>query len=158
VNPLQTTDSGGFVTGFNPTGSALVYSTYLGSEGGGVAVDSAGNVYVTGDISGGFPTTQGAFQTVCNSISSCAFVTKIASEVTFANLIKLVKQFDTKRDLAAIMVFTLELAQAAEQAHAAKVADALLDAFIDEVSEQSGKSLTAAEAAILIQYATALKM
>jgi hypothetical protein len=56
------------------------------------------------------------------------------------------------------MVFTLELAQWAESVHAAKLADALLDAFIDEVTEQSGKSLTAAQAAILIQDAKALKM
>ena len=41
-----------FVTKINPAGSALVYSTYLGGSGGdcgrGIAVDSAGNAYVTG--------------------------------------------------------------------------------------------------------------
>jgi len=82
----------------------------------------------------------------------------VFAQVTFASLIKLVEQFDTKRDVAAIMVFTLELAQWAESVHAAKLADALLDAFIDEVTEQSGKSLTAAQAAILIQDAKALMM
>jgi hypothetical protein len=82
----------------------------------------------------------------------------ILLQPTFASLIKLVKQYDTKPNVAAIMVFTLELAQGAESSHAAKVADALLDAFIDEVSEQSGKSLTAAQAAILIQDAKALMM
>jgi hypothetical protein len=41
-----------FVTKLNSTGSALVYSTYLGGaqfdQGGGIAVDSGGNAYVTG--------------------------------------------------------------------------------------------------------------
>ena len=52
----------------NPTGSALVYSTYLGgsehrSVADGIAVDSAGNAYVTGTpTSTDFPTTANAFQ------------------------------------------------------------------------------------------------
>jgi hypothetical protein len=41
-----------FVAKINPSGSALVYSTFLGGksgdQGSGVAVDSAGNAYVTG--------------------------------------------------------------------------------------------------------------
>jgi hypothetical protein len=69
-----------------------------------------------------------------------------------------VKEFDTKRDVVAIMVATLEGAEVAASIHAAKVEDALLEAFTDEVSEQTGKSLTAAQAAILIQDATALRM
>jgi hypothetical protein len=61
-----------FVTKIAPSGSALVYSTYLGGSGGddvggsgyGIAVDSAGSAYVTGyTISSTFPTTPGAFQT-----------------------------------------------------------------------------------------------
>jgi hypothetical protein len=41
-----------FVTQLNDTGSALVYSTYLGGSGrdrgNGIAVDAAGNAYLTG--------------------------------------------------------------------------------------------------------------
>lgn len=54
VAALQTTNKGdnAFVLKFNPAGNALIYSTYLGGSGGeearGVAVDSLGNVYVTG--------------------------------------------------------------------------------------------------------------
>lgn len=70
-NPLQPTYGGGgdvFVAKINPSGSALVYSTYLGGSeddvGMGIAVDSAGNSYVTGYTnSSNFPTTAGAFQT-----------------------------------------------------------------------------------------------
>lgn len=95
-NPLQATNGGGsgctdcqdvFVTKINPQGSALVYSTYLGGSnqdnGAGIAVDSAGNVYVGGNTeSADFPITPGAFQTVCNRGSGCfpngdAFMAKI---------------------------------------------------------------------------------
>jgi hypothetical protein len=55
-NPLQPTNDGGylkaFVTELNAAGSALVYSTYLGGSSGdggySIALDSAGNAYVTG--------------------------------------------------------------------------------------------------------------
>jgi hypothetical protein len=88
---FQGTFSGGgrdaFVAKLNPTGSALVYSTYLGGsssdEGRGIAVDASGNAYVTGGTySTDFPTTAGAFQTTCAGgfpVSPCgdAFVTKL---------------------------------------------------------------------------------
>lgn len=71
------------------TGSALVYSTYLGGGdvdvGLGVAVDGAGSAYVTGyTFSTNFPTTQGAFQTI-RAGSNDAFVTKMRMEVIKAN-------------------------------------------------------------------------
>jgi hypothetical protein len=83
---FQTTLHGGrsaFVTKLNPTGSGLVYSTYLGgssdSRGFGIAVDTLGNAYVTGLTSGAsnFPTTLGAFQTTPGGPISSAFVTKL---------------------------------------------------------------------------------
>jgi uncharacterized protein (TIGR03437 family) len=53
--PLQSSLKGAedvFVTKFNPSGSAKLYSTYLGGggpdEGKGIAVDVQGNAYVTG--------------------------------------------------------------------------------------------------------------
>jgi len=69
-----------FVTKINPAGSAHVYSTYLGGngieEGFGIAVDSSGSAYVTGETqSADFPTTspiQGTF-----GGNQDAFVTKI---------------------------------------------------------------------------------
>ena len=58
----------------------LVYSTYLGGissdSGFGIAVDVAGNAYVTGTTSGGIPTTVGAFQTAISG-SRDVFVTKL---------------------------------------------------------------------------------
>jgi hypothetical protein len=58
VSPIQTAFSDGnvhcFVSKVNPSGSALVYSTYLGGgddrpdQATGIAVDSGGNAYVTG--------------------------------------------------------------------------------------------------------------
>jgi hypothetical protein len=81
---FQTTSAGladAFVTKVDPTGSALVYSTYLGGngveQGLGIAVDAAGNAYVTGQTeSSNFPTTPGAFQTTFGGIGD-AFVTKV---------------------------------------------------------------------------------
>jgi hypothetical protein len=89
------TNGHAFVTKLNPTGSALVYSTYLGGSGGhcgigcvggdagaGIAVDGAGNTYVTGSTSShDFPTTPGAFQTSDRGQEN-AFVTKLNSDGT----------------------------------------------------------------------------
>ena len=55
-----------FVTKINPTGTALIYSTFVGGTnsewGRGIAIDAANNVYVTGQtMSSNFPTTGGAF-------------------------------------------------------------------------------------------------
>jgi hypothetical protein len=57
-----------FVTKMNPTGTALVYSTFLGGSGAdravGIAVDSAGDAYITGSAgSTDFPVTSNAYQT-----------------------------------------------------------------------------------------------
>jgi Bacterial Ig-like domain (group 3)/Beta-propeller repeat len=55
MKPLQGTNSGlgdAYVAKINSTGSALIYSTYLGGNGAdfgyAIAVDAAGNAYVTG--------------------------------------------------------------------------------------------------------------
>jgi hypothetical protein len=67
----QKTYGGGNLDAFafklNASGSALLYSTYLGGSdtenSGGVAKDSSGNAYVTGQtFSANFPTTAGSFQ------------------------------------------------------------------------------------------------
>src|SRR5439155_14799079 len=54
-SPIQATSGGGmdaFVTKLDATGSAILYSTYLGGSGfdsgNGIAVDAAGQAYVTG--------------------------------------------------------------------------------------------------------------
>jgi hypothetical protein len=57
-----------FVLKLDPTGSNLLYSTFLGGsdkdQGIGIAVDRSGNAYVTGwTLSPDFPTTPLAFQT-----------------------------------------------------------------------------------------------
>src|SRR4051794_12317917 len=65
-----------FVTKLNPTGTALIYSTFVGGSdlesGNGLAVDSAGNAYVTGTTkSTNFPTTAGAFDRTLNTPGNC---------------------------------------------------------------------------------------
>ncbi len=75
-------DYDGFVSKLSADGSALLYSTYLGGaandSGNGIAVDSAGNVYVTGGTRSDtdFPITPDAFQRFPNGQLE-AFVTKL---------------------------------------------------------------------------------
>jgi hypothetical protein len=82
---FQTTNGGYvdvFVTKLNATGTALVYSTYIGGsdddEGYGIAVDGSGNAYVTGATrSTNYPVTPGAFQTTYEGGWRDVFVTKL---------------------------------------------------------------------------------
>jgi hypothetical protein len=74
-------DTDVFVTKWNATGTGLVYATYIGGSnrdvGLGVAVDAAGDAYVTGfTYSGDFPITSGALRTSFVGESK-AFVLKL---------------------------------------------------------------------------------
>ena len=81
----QVTYAGGrdaFVAKVNPTGSALVFATYLGSTGrdeaNGVALDAAGNAYVAGFTnSNTFPVSNGAFQN--QGLNGDVFLVKFSS-------------------------------------------------------------------------------
>jgi hypothetical protein len=73
------------VTKINATGTALVYSTYLGGSsadiGNGIFVDGSLQAYVTGSTESsptvnGFPATPGAFRTTFGGTTD-AFVTKL---------------------------------------------------------------------------------
>jgi hypothetical protein len=85
---FQTTNGGGlgdvFVTKLNATGTALVYSTYIGGSnddaGFGIAVDGSGNAYVTGrTFSTDYDVTPGAFQTTYGGgLGADVFVTKLS--------------------------------------------------------------------------------
>ena len=68
------------MTKLNASGSALVYSTYLGGSGQdyatGIAVDRSGDAYVTGNTySTNFPTTPGSLQPVMGA--GQAFVSEL---------------------------------------------------------------------------------
>ena len=79
-----------FVTEINPAGSALLYSTYIGgsttNQGNAIALDSAGNAYITGFTkSSDYPVTPGVFQGVCSSCKKAlvdTYVTKLNSTGT----------------------------------------------------------------------------
>jgi hypothetical protein len=77
-----------FITKLNPTGSALVYSTYLGGTGRdagiAIALDTAGNIYVTGTTEADRPTPNtfpvvNAFQPTYGGGWGNAFVAKLNS-------------------------------------------------------------------------------
>jgi hypothetical protein len=93
VNPVEPTPTGGsqqvLIAKFGPSGSNLLFSTTLGSNGlhtafpGGLAVDAAKNIYVAGNhIGPGLITTPGAFQTTVGESLCCyhGFVVKIAAQ------------------------------------------------------------------------------
>ena len=104
--PSSNDGGSAFVSKLNPAGTALVYSTYLGGSGGvvnvmatlaflggdqasGLAIDSSGNVYLTGSTaSADFPVTPGAFQSTNHDQPPCgggciggynAFITELNS-------------------------------------------------------------------------------
>jgi len=96
-NAFQRNDPGGadnvtnaFVTEINPSGSGLLYSTFLGGSGitwpagdagYGIVVDALGNAYVTGQTqSHDFPVSRGAFQTA-NQVPVGGGATGFASKV-----------------------------------------------------------------------------
>jgi len=70
-----------FVAKFNASGTALVYSTFIGGSlddsGNAIGVDSSGNAYVGGTThSSNYPTTAGAYDTSFNGQGD-AFVSKL---------------------------------------------------------------------------------
>ena len=74
-------DAEAFVVKLNAAGTGLAYATFLGGNGWdagwGIAVDEAGNAYVTGETqSSDFPTTTGAFDTSLGGHND-AFVVKL---------------------------------------------------------------------------------
>jgi hypothetical protein len=83
VYPFQLLPGGGtdaFVTELNTTGDQLIFSSYLGGSGAdfgqGIAVDSSGNVYVTGTTeSSNFPTANPLYG--ANNGNGDVFVTEI---------------------------------------------------------------------------------
>jgi uncharacterized repeat protein (TIGR01451 family) len=89
--PTNVTAQDAFVAKINPTagqGSQLIYSTYLGGSdddiGYGIAVDTAGNAYVTGSTASGdiiLPTTITPFQ-LAYAGNTDAFLGKIGNPIT----------------------------------------------------------------------------
>ena len=81
LDPVRTGVTDVFVSKIDPTGTTLLYSTFLGGSGddvgNAIAVDSAGNAYVAGNTtSNNFPVV-GAFQSTTRGGNE-AFVAKLA--------------------------------------------------------------------------------
>lgn len=84
----------GFALKLDPTGSSLIYSTFVGGMGAdslvGVAVDADGNAYITGFTgSADFPVTAGAFDTTYNGSldSFAAKLDRTGSQVIWSSYV-----------------------------------------------------------------------
>lgn len=82
--PVYTSATDAFVAKFNPSGTALLYATYFGAptksyvEAQAIAVNSAGEAYITGVIGVGGLATSGAYQTTMGGVQD-AFVAKFTA-------------------------------------------------------------------------------
>jgi hypothetical protein len=79
----------GYVTKLNSTGTALLYSSFVGtasSAGTGFdcEADPSGNVYVAGTAAAGFPTTAGAYQTTFGGAPADAYLAKFNTNASGA--------------------------------------------------------------------------
>ena len=98
IQPLKadTNTADAFVSRLNPTGSALVYSSYLGGSGGsspgdkafGIALDSAGDYWVVGQTdSTDFPVKAGAIQLTHGGGQFDGFVVKIGDPLSVTSVL-----------------------------------------------------------------------
>jgi hypothetical protein len=75
-----------FVTELDPSGSSVLFSTYLSGIFGtenhvfGIALDAAGNIYLTGNTSSSFFPVPNAFQRDLSRAYSAAYLTKIGTQ------------------------------------------------------------------------------
>ncbi len=81
ANTSDSSDSDTSVVKLNASGTAMLYTTFLGgsgwNSGGGIVVDGVGYVYVAGDTSSSdFPVTPGTFDTTLDGPGD-AFIVKI---------------------------------------------------------------------------------
>jgi hypothetical protein len=83
VQSVNDGQNDGFLTELSPSGSALIYSSFLGGSAydwaAAVAVDTVGDVVITGrTTSSNFWVTPFAYESTCPTVGSCesAFVTK----------------------------------------------------------------------------------
>jgi hypothetical protein len=72
-----------FVTKFDSTLSSLIYSTYLGGSGddwaNGLKVNTAGEAFLSGQVSSSFPVTTGAYDVSFNGGSSDACAVRLSA-------------------------------------------------------------------------------
>jgi len=89
TNPEYQASPGGacdaFVTVLNPSGTGVIYSTYLGGnlfdQAFGIAVDGSGAAYVVGETAGNFPVVPAnAFQSTYPGLPIEGFVAKLSSD------------------------------------------------------------------------------
>jgi hypothetical protein len=155
-----------YIAKMNPSGSALLYSTYLGGtgvdEGLDIALDGQRSVYVTGYTrhfgSPSWPTTAGAYDTTANGSYDVVVAKLVLSTPAQAiqDLVELVSSYNLVQGLSNSLDVKLQRVEEAITAlknNAYKDAIGKLQAFINEVEAQRGKALTDAQADALVAEA-----
>ena len=174
VGAFQTTHGGGgydaYLSMLNPTGTALVSSTFLGGSNrdfpSDIAVDLFGNPYVVGSTSSiDFPTTPDSFQSSFSSsvfFGGHSFVAKLhsvltphqAAETLIGSINDLVTRGVLSSGHANSLISKLRAAMQQMDRGNRNAAVNLLQAFINEVNALIGNgSLPAAEGQLLLDAA-----
>jgi uncharacterized repeat protein (TIGR01451 family) len=146
-NALQAANAGGacdaFVTELCPAGNELVYSTYLGSNGGdygfGLAIDRRGNTYVTGQVeSTNFP-TKNAYQAAYGGGHSDIFIAAIGENRPYDPQIEINKAANLSEGVqSAILNFDIRISNIGNVDFVSVSVEDLLPQGLDYVSDDSG--------------------
>ncbi len=119
---------GAFVTKLNPSGSELVYSTYITGAviGRAIAVTSSGNAYVTGQVNSPYSSSLPSFTATSQFLGSPA-------NVTFDNVDAFVTEFDP----AGAMVYSVEFGGGGYDAGRGIVVDRQGNAIVAGVTQSA---------------------
>jgi photosystem II stability/assembly factor-like uncharacterized protein len=140
-----------FVAKLNPTGTALIYSTYLGGgyvdEASRIAVDKSGNAYVIGRSgSADFPTTAGSLQPLKTTLFD-QFIAKISPDGGTLSYSTYLKGVESLNDVAVDRIGNTYLTGLANSVDFSTTAGAFqtngrsnLDAFVAKLNS-SGNSM-----------------
>jgi len=163
-----------FVTKIDPLGQQVLFSTFIGGEGGAVVrairVDDSGNVYLAGQAGNGMPTTAGAFLGAAaapqvpsiyvsygqfdRAEQSLAFALKLQASGSALAYSTYLAQVDQVNALAIDAAGAAHIAGASKSAALPATSGTLQPARIAELGKFSGYLVKLSPAGSTLQYGT----